>query len=209
MNLLADGVVIKSKTVTADDDWKVSFTELPKYKDGKEIVYTITEEVVQGYEAKITVNDNNKTSVTILNKHNPEKTKISGKKTWQDDEKNLDKRPSTITIRIYADGEYLQTITVSNQTNWQYFIDNLYKFKNGKEITYTIVEDEVEDYTSVVNGYDILNIYTGGTGETVPPNTSVDANTGNVIIEQTVNYVYLFLATIILGSLRRFVKINN
>ena len=204
VNLLADGEVIKSETVTAADDWKVVFADLPKYKSGKEITYTITEEVVKGYEAKITVNDNNKTNVTILNKHNPEKTAISGTKTWQDDEKNLDKRPSTITIRIYADGVYLQTITVSNQTNWQYFIDNLYKYKNGKEITYTIVEDEVEDYTSVVNGFDITNIFTGGTGEVVPPNTGIDMV--DISTDYNTNYVYLFLATLVLGTIRKFVK---
>ena len=203
VNLLADGEVIKSEKVTEANGWKVAFTDLPKYKNHKEVIYTITEDVVENYKSIIIVNNDN-TEFTITNQHDPEKTKISGTKTWQDDEKNLDKRPSTITIKLYADGEYLQTITVSNQTNWQYLIENLYKYKNGKEITYTIVEDEIEDYTSVINGFDITNIYTGGTGEVVPPNTGIEleANTNYEI-----NYLYIFLATIALGSLKR--RFNN
>ncbi len=208
VNLLADGVVIKSERVTADSNWGVSFTELPKYQNHKAVVYTITEDVVDNYKSTIEVNADN-TVITITNKHDPEKTKISGQKTWQDDEKNLEKRPSTITIKIYADGVYLQTITVSNQTNWKYLIENLYKYKDGKEITYTIVEDEVEDYTSVVNGYNITNYFTGGTGEVVPPNTSVDVNTGNYIIDNSANLVYVFLVTILLGAFRRYIKYNN
>ena len=203
VNLLADGEVIKSEKVTEADGWKVAFTDLPKYKNHKEVIYTITEDVVEKYKSIIIVNNDN-TEFTITNQHDPEKTKISGTKTWQDDEKNLDKRPSTITIKLYADGEYLQTITVSNQTNWQYLIENLYKYKNGKEITYTIVEDEVEDYTSVVNGFDITNIYTGGTGEVVPPNTGIELETNT---NYEINYLYMFLATIALGSLKR--RFNN
>ncbi|MDQ8806171.1 Cna B-type domain-containing protein, partial [Streptococcus ruminantium] len=40
VNLLADGEVIKSQQVTAENDWKYTFTDLPKYANGKEIVYT-------------------------------------------------------------------------------------------------------------------------------------------------------------------------
>ena len=34
------------KTITKDDDWKYEFKDLPKYKNGKEIVYTVTENTV-------------------------------------------------------------------------------------------------------------------------------------------------------------------
>ncbi|MDQ8770033.1 Cna B-type domain-containing protein, partial [Streptococcus ruminantium] len=49
VNLLADGKVIKSQQVTAENDWKYTFTDLPKYANGKEIVYTVTENAVEGY----------------------------------------------------------------------------------------------------------------------------------------------------------------
>ena len=48
INLLANGIKIATKTVTADDGWAWTFSDLAKYEDGKEIVYTITEDAVAG-----------------------------------------------------------------------------------------------------------------------------------------------------------------
>ena len=56
IRLLADGTEIDTKTVDAvsqtgtdPDRWEGSFTNLPKNKNGKEIVYTIREAQVPGY----------------------------------------------------------------------------------------------------------------------------------------------------------------
>jgi hypothetical protein len=53
INLLADGEVYKSKDVSGDD-WSVTFGDLPKFKAGKEIVYTVSETAVDGYDTVIT-----------------------------------------------------------------------------------------------------------------------------------------------------------
>lgn len=53
VNLLADGVKIESLTVTAATGWKYTFPQLPESKDGRKIVYTVTEEAVEGYTAKV------------------------------------------------------------------------------------------------------------------------------------------------------------
>ncbi|MDM8213389.1 Cna B-type domain-containing protein [Enterococcus hirae] len=55
VDLLADGVQVDSKTVTGDKtakDWSYSFGELPKYKNGKLVVYTVKEEAINGFVAK-------------------------------------------------------------------------------------------------------------------------------------------------------------
>lgn len=47
----ADGEVVstgQTRTVTADDDWKASFTDLTKYDNGVEIVYSIEESAIEG-----------------------------------------------------------------------------------------------------------------------------------------------------------------
>ena len=41
--------MIKTVTVTAESGWTFSFTDLPKYKDGVLITYTVTEDAVDGY----------------------------------------------------------------------------------------------------------------------------------------------------------------
>ena len=55
INLLADGKVIQTVKITPDEkgNWAHVFTGLPKYADGKEIQYTITEEPVPGYSTSI------------------------------------------------------------------------------------------------------------------------------------------------------------
>ena len=53
VRLLADGQEVAVKEITATDNWQASFTDLPVYKDGKKIVYTITEDPVAGYTSNI------------------------------------------------------------------------------------------------------------------------------------------------------------
>lgn len=85
--------------VIPDEDgrWLYTFEDLPRNKDSVEIIYTITEEPIDGYEAQITGYD-------ILNKHSPETIRINGRKKW-DDKNNKDGiRPGSISIHLLADG---------------------------------------------------------------------------------------------------------
>ncbi|MBR1599338.1 MAG: Cna B-type domain-containing protein [Lachnospiraceae bacterium] len=53
VHLLADGNEIDKRTVTAKDNWKWDFGKLPRNKeDGTEIVYSVKEDVVTGYETE-------------------------------------------------------------------------------------------------------------------------------------------------------------
>ncbi len=53
IRLFADGKEIDAKTVTKEDGWKWKWENLPKYKDGKKIRYTIKEDRVKNYLTKI------------------------------------------------------------------------------------------------------------------------------------------------------------
>ena len=49
-----EAIKIDSKTITVNDNWKYSFTDLPKYDaDGAEYEYTVKEEPVAGYSSKV------------------------------------------------------------------------------------------------------------------------------------------------------------
>ena len=52
IKLLADGEIEKTQIITPDasGDWKYSFTDLPEYKNGNKIVYSIEEDAVEGYK---------------------------------------------------------------------------------------------------------------------------------------------------------------
>ncbi|HEC2244369.1 TPA: Cna B-type domain-containing protein, partial [Staphylococcus delphini] len=49
VNLLANGEKIKSTEVNAGTNWKYAFEDLPKYKEGQAIDYTVTEDHVENY----------------------------------------------------------------------------------------------------------------------------------------------------------------
>ena len=153
VRLYADGVdTDKSMTVTEATNWTYSFTDLDKYKDGKEIIYTVKEDAVAGYEAFVT-------GYNIENRHIPEKINVSGTKTWSDADNQDGLRPSKIVIRLYADGTEIRHKEVTASDNWSWTFTDLDKFKDGKEIEYTISEDAVAYYTSEVTGYNVKNTH--------------------------------------------------
>lgn len=78
VNLQANGIKILSKVVTADDGWSYRFGKLPAAKDGKKIIYRVTEDKVKGYISK--VDDSNLKNVVITNTHKvkkPEKPEVN------------------------------------------------------------------------------------------------------------------------------------
>ncbi|THE09336.1 Cna B-type domain-containing protein [Enterococcus hirae] len=155
VNLLADGEQIATKVVTENDGWSYEFQNLPKYKDGKEIVYTVIENQVADYNTETNGFD-------ITNHHTPETTEVKGTKTWDDANNQDGKRPDSITVNLLADGEQIATKAVTENDGWSYEFQNLPKYKDGKEIVYTITENAVENYTTEIEGFNITNTYNPG-----------------------------------------------
>ena len=152
VNLLANGKVVQSKTVKASDNWKYSFTNLPEFENGKKITYTVTEDAVAGYTSTVD-------GYNVTNNHTPATVKVSGAKTWNDNNNQDGIRPSSITVNLLANGQQVASKKVSASDNWQYSFDNLAAYANGKKITYTVTEDAVAGYTSTVDGYNITNTH--------------------------------------------------
>jgi Cna protein B-type domain. len=58
--------------------------------------------------------------------------------------------------------------------NWQYSFDNLpQKDASGKDIIYSISEDQVPNYTTTINGFNITNTYVHKTTNVVPSTKSL------------------------------------
>ncbi len=251
VNLLADGKKVMSKKVTAADQWKYRFTDLPEYNGEKKIVYTVTENSVSEYNTKIsgyditnsytpsktsvtvtkrwddagnqdgirpnsvkvqlyadgqksgdevelnsgnnwtttwgslpekaagktieytvkevgTVNgyttatgkDSSNGSIIICNQHTPEKTTISGKKTWDDAGNQDGKRPSSIIVNLLANGNKVAEKEVTADNGWKYDFKDLPKYQNGQKIVYTVTENSVSEYNTKICGCNITNSYT-------------------------------------------------
>ena len=159
VNLFADGTKLKSQKVSAnaDGNWTYSFTDLPKYANGQEITYTVTEDAVDGYTTE-------SDGYNFINTHQPETTEITGTKTWNDANNQDGKRPESITVILLANGteKTRQAVTADEAGNWTYTFKDLPKYANGQEITYTVAEEEVTDYTTTYDGSNITNSYTPG-----------------------------------------------
>lgn len=167
INLLADGQKVDSKEVqaAADGTWTVEFTKLAKYKAGKEIKYTVTEEAVAEYESTIT-------DFTITNKYAPKAIDYKVTKVWNDANNQDGKRPESVTVQLYkkvgdadpvaVEGKKL-TLTAKDKTDantWVASFTNLPQYEAGKEITYSIKEVDVPaGYEASVTGQVVTNTY--------------------------------------------------
>ncbi|MYY79564.1 Cna B-type domain-containing protein [Ligilactobacillus salivarius] len=169
VNLLANGQQVASKTVSASDNWQYSFDNLAAYANGKKITYTVTEDAVAGYTSTVD-------GYNVTNNHTPATVKVSGTKTWKDNNNQDGIRPSSITVNLLANGQQVASKTVSASDNWQYSFDNLAAYANGKKITYTVTEDAVAGYTSTVDGYNVTNNHTPATVKVSGAKTWKDNN---------------------------------
>lgn len=155
-----DKEVVQEIEVSEATGWKFESKALPKYENGKEIKYTVKETAMTEYKATITTDKDGK--YTITNKHTPLKTTVKGKKIWKDEDNKDGIRPSSVTVKLLADGkETGQTATVSETSGWTYEFTGLDRYQEGKEIAYTVEEVNVPDgYTASVEGYNITNTHT-------------------------------------------------
>ncbi len=147
INLLANGVVVETKEVSADSNgnWTYTFTK-DKYQDKEEINYTLEEVSVEGYTTII-----EEDSYNITNYHKPETLTYTINKEWLDDEDNDGIRPDSINVSLLANGKIIEKIVISKENNWTYTFENLPRYSNGEIIEYTIIEDELKGYTPSID----------------------------------------------------------
>lgn len=159
INLLADGQIKESKNVTESDGWQWSFDNLPKYKNGEEIIYSITEDAVEGYSTDYS-------GYNVTNRYTPGKTSVTVSKSWEDGNNQDGKRPDSVTVKLLANGVDTQkTLDLSAANNWTGSFADLDEYKDGQKIQYTVQEVVIEGYSSETsgdasNGFTITNTYT-------------------------------------------------
>ncbi|MGX2947050.1 Cna B-type domain-containing protein [Enterococcus alishanensis] len=154
VNLLANGQLVDFKTVTAAENWSYNFMDIPKYKNGKEIVYTITENTVTDYTTEIK-------GTNIINTYNPGKLSGTVTKHWEDNDDQDNIRPVDIKVQLYAnDTEQGKPITLNQKNNWTYTWDSLNRTDSkGTTVQYSIKELAiVTGYTATINGENTGNL---------------------------------------------------
>ena len=159
--LLANGTQVDAKEISEKDGWKYSFTGLAKYDDNKqEIKYTVDESEVEKYTKQINGYDIVNT-YTPDNPPTPETIDISGVKTWNDANNKDGIRPKAIKVKLLANGKEKTSVITTEEQDWKYSFTKLPKYDDdGKEIKYTVDEENVRGYTKKIDGYDITNTHT-------------------------------------------------
>ncbi len=170
IQLLVDGnetpiqTINLNKKIGEDDKgrdlWKGTFENVDKYSNGKSINYIVKElgekdanngsyKVAYDYSDYIEHN-----VVSITNSYTPAKVNGNGEikvtKVWANDTESTRKN---VTINLLANGKSTgKTLTLTANNNWTGKFTELPEKANGEKIKYSITENEVKDYATVITG---------------------------------------------------------
>lgn len=173
VKILDGDKVVDELEVTAATDWKFESKDLPKNKKGKKINYTVLEEVtVEGYSSSQEQATDG--SYTLTNSYKPTQIAVKGTAVWSDSENQDKVRPSKITVRLLADGKPIKELVVSEENGWQYNFSDLPKYKDGKEIVYSVAADPVDGYKLEINGTQLTFSHVPAKKESVEGKVSAD-----------------------------------
>ncbi|NPD30630.1 Cna B-type domain-containing protein [Eggerthellaceae bacterium zg-1084] len=140
--------------LTATDGWTHTFTQLPaRGKANGAVVayrYEVREaESAEGFTAKdpvVTRVDDTHTSVALTNVAAPAATSVAVSKVWEGEP------AAQATVRLLADGAEVGSAVLTAENGWQHTFADLPLKANGQLIAYTVTEDALEGYDSVVSG---------------------------------------------------------
>ena len=141
----------KECTLSADNKWSHTFENLPTLdEEGETIEYGVEEDDVESYDSEVT--GSAVSGFTITNTHEAELMDIAGHKVWEDDDDLEGKRPEAIRVRLLANNVEVDSTTVTAADDWNFTFTDKPVWESGTEISYSVAEDPVGDYTYVVDG---------------------------------------------------------
>lgn len=186
--MIVGGGELEAGTITFTEAGEYEYTvyEINGGKDGWKYdtsIYKIRLTVTESnnvLSCKETILKNNKAAKNILfsnifdESQLGENITISGTKTWNHGDNPQANRPESIIVYVYGDGELAAQRLVTQADDWQYSFE-LPRFNaNGEKIIYTVDEADVENYSKQINGYDLVNTYTGTQSSQTSPGTTED-----------------------------------
>lgn len=180
--VVEENVEITDALKDEKDNWIYTWNNLPKYENGKPIVYTVEERAMNGYTPNYSTD-----TFTIKNKYVPGTVSRTVTKVW-DDQNNQDGiRPTTVTVQLYADGVAKgEAVTLNEGINWTKTWTGLPEKQNGTKINYEIKEIKIGNTEVVENkagGYTVSNKNVDNITTTIT-NTHTPATVGKTVIKQ-------------------------
>ena len=191
--------VAATVTVSADGNWTYTYSGLPAYDEyGNAITYSVSQEFIEKYcteDTGVTGSIDEGFEITFTNTHIP-KTSVSVSKSWSDSDDRDGIRPSSVTVTVYANGESVGTLTLSENNDWADTLEDLQRFVNNDAstpYTFTVTETAVSGYSASISeletedddyAFAVTNSHTTSSATTTTAATGalgivkVDAETG-------------------------------
>ena len=129
--------------------------------------YTLSSQSLTALALEVTANGT--ATAKLFNQYAPAPTPepdaefvdIPVTKTWNDNGDKDGNRPSSVTVRLYADGIEVDSHVLTAAENWTFTFAERprYQEDNKTEIVYSVAEDAVPMYSGEVIGYNLVNTY--------------------------------------------------
>ena len=162
---LSDGAnVVRTQELTGTgNEWKYTFTDLPKYNSqGNTITYTLDEKEVNPGDLRFYTKSIVGNTITNTFTQSTDKINVNVSKTWNDSNNANRKRPVSIKY-VLKNKETIasEKVVAGNEitdADWNYTFTGLAKYdEHNDEIKYTLEEQEANEgelkfYTKQVNG---------------------------------------------------------
>ena len=184
INLLRDSVKVDFRELT-NGTTTYLFDNLDKYNltDGHEYVYTVSEEIVEGYTSA----QNGTDFTNTIEQDNT--VEVAGTKTWVEPEGTTLVHPE-ITIDLLKNGQPTDKKVVLENGTTEYKFENLPKYKvdeNGEYVLdnngnvqlneYSVRERTVRNYDTFYDGYNITNTFNQDIQGTIEITTTTPSQT--------------------------------
>lgn len=140
--------------ITKNEGWTYQFKDLPQYKNGVKIDYTLQEADSNPYTYEI-VKGSDGYSFTITNNYVPAAVNVPVTTIWNDDNNRDGIRAKETVITLQgSNGKVYQHIVTDKDSFATVFEDVPKFFDEGKEVVYTVTQNEVDGYTTNVANID-------------------------------------------------------
>lgn len=140
--------------ITKNEGWTYQFKDLPQYKNGVKIDYTLQEADSNPYTYEI-VKGSDGYSFTITNNYVPAAVNVPVTTIWNDDNNRDGIRAKETVITLQgSNGKVYQHIVTDKDSFATVFEDVPKFFDEGKEVVYTVTQNEVDGYTTNVANTD-------------------------------------------------------
>ena len=148
--LLANGREIARAQASEQTGWFYCFDQLPRYSAGSEIYYSLLTDSVPDYE--FILSGYNLTAV-----HTPACLDVNGRVIWQHDDNTVLCQPGSVSVTLCANGQPVLVTRASEEDLWCFSFLDLPVCSNGKEISYTLLQEDLPQFYTIVSGNEIIN----------------------------------------------------